>query len=372
MAVMERVAGSRRGWREAIRRAWHADGSTSGVTLAHCLEEECQEEYERGRRPERSRAAARRFRRLCCICHGPTTCTWVCDACVEHHAETRHGRRSTTAMRIQRVARRYVAARCIQRASAAGCIQRVVRQRVEARLSQHRQAALHIQCVVRRRLVSRGEQRLAAVCIQRLARRRASARRYASQQETSAPSSFPIAAALNEWLAGVEFEFGECARSSSPANLPCEIGPADSACASSPSRRSSWSSSDHYRFQTSGLNPRARDFVPQSASVAHIASAVVVHVTAAVRAEMGMWMGTLAHRLLVSRRSGGRQRRAERVRRRGVRQLGCVHSAFVGEENGQRQFRSAAAAHGISIEGDDLSEDGYYSAEELDSGDVLA
>jgi hypothetical protein len=131
----------------------------------------------------------------------------------------------------------------------------------------------------------------------------------------------------------------------------------------------------------SRLNPRAAIFVPRAAgrpssapsvSLDGIVAEVVLQVTTSVRAEIGAWMGTLVCRMATPRLSGGRQRRAARVRRRGVRQLGCGHFAFVGEDEGQRRFYEAASASGVTVGfdvySDSASEGDYYSAEELDEG----
>ena len=72
--------------------------------------------------------------------------------------------------------------------------------------------------------------------------------------------------------------------------------------------------------------------------------------------------------LTASRRSGGRQRRVQRTRKRCVRQMRCTRPAFVGGDEGHRRFRSAAAVCGIVTEEleEGASEADYCSAEELD------
>ena len=85
--------------------------------------------------------------------------------------------------------------------------------------------------------------------------------------------------------------------------------------------------------------------------------------------ELGGWMAVLACRiaeLAAPRRSGGRQRRKDRARRRVRRDLGVRHPGLVGDGLAERRFAEAAAAHGIGCGGDVAeSESDYHSAEEF-------
>ena len=124
--------------------------------------------------------------------------------------------------------------------------------------------------------------------------------------------------------------------------------------------------------RVSVLNPDAAAFVPRgmaqslpNISMAGVASTVAAQVSTAVCAEVGALMGAFMCRMAASRRSGGRQRRAERVRRRNVRQLGCVHGAFVGDEQSVRRFHAAASSCGVVVGMDASdSESEYFSADD--------
>ena len=68
-------------------------------------------------------------------------------------------------------------------------------------------------------------------------------------------------------------------------------------------------------------------------------------------------------------RTGGRQRRTERIRKRNARDLGCRHHAFAGEQQSMSRFVEAMGAIGVIVSSDEsddytADESDYYTADE--------
>ena len=125
----------------------------------------------------------------------------------------------------------------------------------------------------------------------------------------------------------------------------------------------------------SSLSPHAKPFSPRIEPVSWVRDDTMRAAVDSLRLDvqhLTALVSTLCMRSEVPRRTGGRQRRKARSRRRSVRELGRSYAAFVGDDVSLERFRSAMSSRGYDIDFSDGDGDDYFSvSDEFEEGSVL-
>ena len=86
---------------------------------------------------------------------------------------------------------------------------------------------------------------------------------------------------------------------------------------------------------------------------------------------LAVLVSNLCMRSEAPRRTGGRQRRKARSRRRSVRELGRSYSAYVGGDVSLERFRSAMLSRGYDLDISDVDSDYFSVSDDFEEPGVL-